>query len=408
MSTFALTGNQRRWLSKLHRWSGLALLVFLLIAGITGSVLAFRLELDAWLNPQLYKVEQKGQRATIDEAIAAAETRFPEAYVSSITLPQEPDNALKFFLNPKMEAGMVHVHVPGMKSTLEFNQVFVDPYARVVLGQRNTSRFDLFSREGFIPTTLRLHYMLFLDKVGVYTMGIVSLIWLLTTIIGAALSWPRIWHSMGAWRKVLEVRWRGGGYKINYDLHRSAGLIFLPVLVVVSFTGIYLNLPDVVKPVVRTISSLTVNPKGVLQSIEDDRITPEQAIEIALDSMPHARVHSVTRSFANGWYSVRVQLPDDVSPNGNNIAYVSMSSGKLMGFKSAATATGGDTFLYWQQPLHSGRAFGLAGQILIFISALVMVAMCITGFNVWLRKHRSRHQQALRQQSAPCVTSQST
>ena len=51
--------------------------------------------------------------------------------------------------------------MPGMKATVAFNQVFVDPYSGAILGQRNTSDFVL-SRLNFMPFMLRLHYSLFL------------------------------------------------------------------------------------------------------------------------------------------------------------------------------------------------------------------------------------------------------
>ena len=41
MQALALKGAARRWIAKLHRWSGLALLAFLLIAGITVIGLIF-------------------------------------------------------------------------------------------------------------------------------------------------------------------------------------------------------------------------------------------------------------------------------------------------------------------------------------------------------------------------------
>lgn len=37
-----------------HRYSGLAMTVFLVIVGLTGSFLAFYKELDSTINPQLY------------------------------------------------------------------------------------------------------------------------------------------------------------------------------------------------------------------------------------------------------------------------------------------------------------------------------------------------------------------
>lgn len=40
----------------IHRYVGLAMTVFLIIVGLTGSVLAFYQELDRWLNPELLTV----------------------------------------------------------------------------------------------------------------------------------------------------------------------------------------------------------------------------------------------------------------------------------------------------------------------------------------------------------------
>src|SRR5690606_20643825 len=42
----------------LHRYLGLATAVFLALAGITGSILAFHHELDEWLNPQFYQTDR--------------------------------------------------------------------------------------------------------------------------------------------------------------------------------------------------------------------------------------------------------------------------------------------------------------------------------------------------------------
>jgi len=47
----------RAFLVLLHRYIGLATALFLLMAGLTGSILAFNHELDEWLNPGvLYSV----------------------------------------------------------------------------------------------------------------------------------------------------------------------------------------------------------------------------------------------------------------------------------------------------------------------------------------------------------------
>jgi len=70
----------------IHRYAGLAMTVFLVLVGVTGSVLAFYHELDRWLNPALLTVPVRDgpmldpftlrERAEIPRAAGALETRL--------------------------------------------------------------------------------------------------------------------------------------------------------------------------------------------------------------------------------------------------------------------------------------------------------------------------------------------
>ena len=44
----------RPFLVRLHRWFGLAIALFLFVAGLTGALIAWDHELDAALNPDFY------------------------------------------------------------------------------------------------------------------------------------------------------------------------------------------------------------------------------------------------------------------------------------------------------------------------------------------------------------------
>ena len=57
----------RQWLRLLHRWLGLAALVFLILAGATGSLLAFDHEIDEWLNPELLRADWTGPALNASE-----------------------------------------------------------------------------------------------------------------------------------------------------------------------------------------------------------------------------------------------------------------------------------------------------------------------------------------------------
>lgn len=329
MSSLALTGNTRQLISKLHRWSGLALLLFLFIASVTGAIVSFRWEIDALLNPQLFNVVPAGEALPQLELIQRIETAFPDAVVSTLIYPKSPEEALRVSLKSRMEAHLAHKHTPGMKPSVAFNQAFIDPYTGKILGQRNTSNFTV-DRVNFIPFMLRLHYSLFLEKWGVWLMGASAVIWLLATFLGLALIWPRLWTRFKAWRPMVSIRSGQGGYKFNYDLHRAASLLTLPVMIVVAFSSAYFNLPDLVKPLIEQFSPISKAaqvPAAGKVTLEETVVTPEQAAAAARTLLPEARVSFVTRDFVKGLYNVRLQLPTDVSPSGNNTIYVRMRDG---------------------------------------------------------------------------------
>ena len=68
--------------------------------------------------------------------------------------------------------------------------------------------------------------------------------------------------------------------------------------------------------------------------------------------------------------------------------------------RSPRTRTAGEGFMHWLFPLHSGTAFGMAGQIAMCATGIVPMLLVFTGLWVWLRKRRgeriARHRQSLR------------
>ncbi len=60
-------------------------------------------------------------------------------------------------------------------------------------------------------------------------------------------------------------------------------------------------------------------------------------------------------------------------------------------------ARGGDKFLSWLFPLHTGEAFGVGGRIFISLFGFVPLAFFVTGLVIWLklRKKTKKTQQQI-------------
>lgn len=382
MTSLALRGPLRRWMAVVHRWTGLAVMAGLLVASVTGSWLAFRTEIDRWLNPGLRIVAPGPARLSLAEIASRVEVRFPDARASTLMLPEGPTDAIGVYLRP---AGT---------TPLDVDQVFVNPYTGAILGARSTSRAVL-SKACLDPVVMRVHYSLLLGGWGLTLMGTCAALWLATSLVGVALAWPGAWTRGRSWVPVLSAETTRGAYRANYQLHRAVGWWLLPVLVVLAFTSVYLNLPQYVVPVVAAFSPLTPVPAGGEPVPEDDvRVSQDAALASLRALLPEARPSSVLRDLGRGRHSILFHLPGDVSPQGDNFAFVDLRTGAVTAVRRPGTATAGDRFLRWLYPLHTGAAFGWPGRVLVGISGVAVAFLNASGFYVWWVKWRMRRRAA--------------
>src|SRR5262245_25911156 len=153
---------------------------FLVVAGLTGSVIVFEHELDRWLNPHLVVVEPRGEQLPPAELHAIASRAVPGARIDAINLRRAADESAVFPVAPG-EAG----------APLGFNVIHIDPYTGRVLGTRDlgSARFD---REHIVAFLYRLHYTLALPEPwGRWLFGVVAVVWTLDCFVGAYLTFPR-------------------------------------------------------------------------------------------------------------------------------------------------------------------------------------------------------------------------
>ena len=156
----------RRLFVLLHRWTGLLMTSFLVVVGLTGSLLAFNSELERLISPQLYAAPKPGA-VPLDAAALAlrAEALVPKGQVYSVSFA-EPDQVL-VTMGPREGIGSRSL------STLGFNQLFLDPYTGDELGRRSWGAIS----EGWInlmPFIYSLHFKLALGVTGLWIMGIVA------------------------------------------------------------------------------------------------------------------------------------------------------------------------------------------------------------------------------------------
>lgn len=113
----------------IHRWAGLFIAIFLLVAGLTGAVISWDHELDEWLNPDLFEATQAGAPLPPLELVSRFEATNPRARVTSFPLSFEKEKTAELFVEPRIDPAT------GKLYELDYNQVYLEPASGDVTGK---------------------------------------------------------------------------------------------------------------------------------------------------------------------------------------------------------------------------------------------------------------------------------
>jgi uncharacterized iron-regulated membrane protein len=393
----------RRLLVTLHRWFGLFAALFLLVAGLTGALISWDHELDEWLNPQLFQAPAAERPLAPLELAGRLEAAEPRMRVRFMPLAVEPGHSFGVFVAPRLDPATGRPYVLG------FNQVSLDPASGDILGKREWGAVSL-ARENLLPFLYKLHYSMHLPdafglRLGTLFMGVVAIVWVFDTLLALWISFP----SRASWRQSFAFRWRAGGYRLTFDLHRSGGIWLFLLVLTLAVTSVAMNLREqVVRPLVAQFSTLAPSPFA-----ERSAAAPEQPLE---PSIPPERILAAARleGLRRGWltppgglltstefgvYGVGFYAPGNSHGDGglgNPWLYYDSRSGDLVGTDIPGQGSAGDLFLQAMFPLHSGRIAGLPGRILVSLCGLAVAVLSVTGVLIWAKKRRARLLQARR------------
>ena len=369
----------RYWLVQWHRWFGLLAAVWLVAMGVTGSALVFYGEADLALNRDLHLVEPGGEMRPADEWVEAAEAALPGGHASFIDLPAGPDRSARVSVSA----------LPGSEGTFPDGMgVYVDPYTLEVMGQRSFDEAGL-GRRGIMNLLYRLHIDLYLGDWMMWFLGLVALFWIADHVVSAILSFP----VLKKWAASFRIRRGVSGHKRVFDLHRASGLWFLPVTFVVAVSGLYFNWYETVVHTVDAVSPVTERTIFTAPSREAPVFQAPVTFSGALASFD-GQADMIRLVPSKGLYEARVYDERDIDPYGRRLVTVDALTGAVIDDRHQAEGSAGDVFLAWQYPLHSGKAFGWPGRLVIFASGIVLTALCVTGVMIWWRKRRARRAKA--------------
>ena len=361
----------RRLLVKTHRYLGIALGIFYVFLGLTGSILTFYPEIDSFLNPQL-NIRSSDKIQNIDLVLGNSQAVYPEKFLHSIFLTSDERRFYQVWFTP------------SSKDTSLMWEVMVHPDSAKVLGHRQAVPVYEFNKENLVNTIYTLHLLMFVGQSSYIFLGACGIFFLITLVIGVCLWWPTTKNVLIS----FSIKRGASSYRRAFDLHRVFGIYGLVFLFVISISGIYLSLPTQVEHILG-VNDEFQKPTGLVNTYKPGNLNLDGVLRhtssLVSDKLKLKSVW-MPSELSNFWRVTYIDSENIGSTGSEVILMIDAKTGLVVSMDRYEKKNNIKQILSWQLPLHSGKAFGVWGRIAVFVTGLLPLILFITGLIIWNRK----------------------
>jgi len=349
----------RRTLFQIHLWVGVILGLYMVVIGLTGSLLVFKDELATLTYPSLMRTDAHDPASAVDlpQFVANAHKAFPEHKLVSAFVPGVYGGSFFAYMEGAGGSGLY---------------VFGDSRGDI-LGSLDVEKI-------WINWVADLHFRLLAGQTGFIVNGAGAAFLVLLCLTGMVLWWPGI----RTWPRALAVNFRKSWKRVNFDLHSAVGFWTLSLVSMWAISGVYFVWPRTVEHVVNWISPVEAGVEPEFSIVRD----------------PQAPLADLRGILARSQYaSPETRLAGFYLPSGGKTAmvvyqtrrgirnfsetdhvYFHPTTGALLGvWHAGVNPTLGSKLVYWLGPLHSGFYWGMGIKFLWAVLGLSLPVLTVTG-----------------------------
>ncbi|HTS50955.1 MAG TPA: PepSY-associated TM helix domain-containing protein [Bryobacteraceae bacterium] len=360
----------------IHLWVGIVLAIYMIVIGVTGSILVFQSEIErAGLKPW-QGIRVTGAAADIATVVTNLRQAYPRWHLVSVLAPGESDATFVAVLE-----GRGRIRVAS------------DPNSGKVLGQFPAGR-------NWLDFTRELHETLLLSgHTGRLLNGIAGGFLLLLNATGLVIWWPGIRN----WRRALMVDFRRNWRRVNWDLHSAAGFWTLAIVSFWAITGMYFAWPRQTFRFVNSFSKIiSARPPAIIVApeIPNGTLDLRALVERARVLDPGTKLAGIAFPYSRrAPLAILMSRRDSPGREYDDTVYFNPYNGEYIStWRYGVNQSLGDWLIWLQVPLHFGTSWGLAVKLVWGAAGLAIPLLTITGLLMyWNRvlrrkwKHLRKH-----------------
>ncbi|WP_035013194.1 PepSY-associated TM helix domain-containing protein [Catenovulum agarivorans] len=353
----------KNFFRQIHLALACCVCVFLIVLSVTGALLVYAKDIQAWWSPHYWLVEppNKSQLIDYDQLLENAEKAYSQP-VSYLSIESQRDKAWQGrFLDGKY-----------------FN---VNPYTAQVLVIYDYTD----TLYGF---TLYLHRWLLWQQADDYPLrNLVStavLLFIILCLVGLYL-----WAKPAKRLKRLRIKPHKNKRIFYYQLHSVIGVYLTIPLVLIAFSGLTFNWSKQTSAVIEFITRGPIEARAASPQVttaESNRqLSWQKAISQAMQSMPDAQLQRIY--FAKPDEQVvmlRVKNPGEFHPY--SYIWFNQLTGEVLQTQNASIANVTTQIWNFRYPFHIGNFAGPLLQFFWFILGLSPLLFVFTGGYLFIKR----------------------
>ena len=358
-------------LRQVHLWLGLVAGLFIVMMGLSGFALVYRIRLERAAEPRIADRAPGAMPLSLDVIATRLASTHPGAKIGRIVFPETAAGPL-----------LVSADLKDTKRA----QIFFDPATGQDLGEKRSI--------AWLDWIADLHQNLLLGKTGRALTGVIGVALLLLSASGV-LSWLA---GTRDWKRSLSLPQPGPWRRVNFQTHRWAGLWINALLIVISSTGIVLAWPSIFQGAAMPVQAGAQPGRGAHKPL----LSLDEYIRAATAAIPHGVVREM-RLASRGANSVSIAIwtQGDIRPKGGNTVLLDPASARVISVERASAASLSVKFVELANAIHKTELGGLPLQVPWSLLGFAPALLFVSGVGIWWQRRQTGRTAVVRERIKP-------
>jgi len=192
-------------------------------------------------------------------------------------------------------------------------------------------------------------------------------------------------------RRLLQIQVTGHARRTMFDVHRAVGAASVVLLLLQSFTGLWLCFPEPLRAALSRVLPIEADvrpPKGSRAAGKPAGLGDLMAA--ARRAVPDGTIREIRMPDGNGTVQVRMWRRGDFRSLGNNLVSLDRVGASVRALDLYKGKPAGTRFIQAMSGIHYGEWGGLPFRVLYGVSGAASFALYLTGaLYWWLRTRRA-------------------